>query len=71
LNDEKEEACAFKADNDALVGEIESFGARDTREDHKPAASSAFLVEESTVLQSNRFQALSVKIDSAYSYTEP
>jgi hypothetical protein len=50
LNDKKEEACAFNADNDALVGEIESFEARDTREDHKPAASSAFLVEESAAL---------------------
>jgi hypothetical protein len=52
------------------VDEIESFEARDTREDHKLAASSAFLVEQSTALQSNRFQALSVKINSAYSCGE-
>jgi hypothetical protein len=39
------------------VDEIESFEAGDTREHRKPAASSAFLVEESTALQSNRFQS--------------
>jgi hypothetical protein len=52
------------------VDEIESFEAGDTREDHKPAATSTFLVKESTALQSSRFQALIVRIDPGYSCGE-
>jgi hypothetical protein len=58
------------ADNGACVHENESLEAGDTMKDHKPAASSMFLVEESRRVQPDRSQALNVKRDPAYSCGE-